>query len=154
MIFEYANDKNISDIYKIQKAGFESLYHRYKDEDSPYNESEQNLLSKLKAMNNYFLLFNHNNKYIGFMRVNTNAAKTQARIAPIVILPEFENFGFGTLAMMMVEKKFDTVKEWKLDTIIQEKKLLNFYLKLGYKESGQFEEIKENMDIVYLSKNL
>lgn len=84
------------------------------------------------------------------MRVNTNDTETQARIAPIVILPEFENF--GTLAMMMVEKEFDTVKERKLDTIIQETKLLNFYLKLGFKETGQFEPVKQNMSIVYLSK--
>lgn len=56
--------------------------------------------------------------------------------------------------MLLIEKKFPTVKEWYLDTILQETKLIRFYTKLGYEETGNIESIQENMDIVYFMKKL
>lgn len=56
--------------------------------------------------------------------------------------------------MLLVEKEFPTVKEWYLDTILQEPKLTHLYTKLGYKETGQIERIQESMDIIFFLKQL
>lgn len=84
----------------------------------------------------------------------TNDMTTNARIAPIAIVPEYEGRGYGTKTILLIEKEFPTVKEWSLDTILQERRLTHLYKKLGYKETGQIERLQEGMDIIFFIKKL
>jgi hypothetical protein len=43
---------------------------------------------------------------------------------------------------------------WELDTIKQEGKLCHLYEKMGYKQTGREETIKEGMTLVFYARNL
>lgn len=75
------------------------------------------------------------------------------KISPLLILPEYENNGLAQMALLEIEHKFYNVKEWHVDTIKQENKLLHLYIKSGYKVTDQAEvHIKEAMELVFLIK--
>lgn len=154
MIFlEELGEKDLSEVHQIQKLVFENLYSKYKDDGSPFKESQSSLLEKIKQPNNFYYFIKNDKKRIGYARILTNEELTQAKIGPIGILPENEEQGLGTEAMILIEKTFPTVEKWYLDTILQESKLIHFYTKLGYKETGQIETIQEKMDIIFFTKN-
>lgn len=155
MIFlEKVSEQNICQIHQIQKIVFKKLYNKYKDSRSPFNEPESSLLKKYHQATNPFLLIKKDEKTIGYARVITNHTQTSARIAPIGIIPQYEKQGYGATAMFLLEKEFSTVKEWHLETILQETALTHFYSKIGYKETGQTESIQKNMDMIYFIKKL
>jgi GNAT superfamily N-acetyltransferase len=74
------------------------------------------------------------------------------RIAPVFILPEYQNGGIAQKVFKMVEEKYKPEKGWILDTILQEKGNCYLYEKMGYEKTGKMERIHENMDIVYYEK--
>lgn len=149
---ERITKKDIPKIFHIQKEGFEKLYTKYQDKHSPYNETNETLLKKFDCRNNYMFLIKIKQNCIGYIRVVTNDTNDQARIAPIVILPQYENLGLGTSIIQLIESEFDTVIEWHLGTILQEKKLVHFYTKLGYEQQVTTEPIQEGMDEVFFTK--
>lgn len=143
---------NMTDIHHLQKLAFKKLYDKYNDTDSPYNESEDSLIEKWQRPNNYFFLIKKLEKIVGYIRVITNDNQTEANFSQIGIDPEYDGFGYGTQAVLLLEKEFPTVENWSLTTILQEEKLIHFYSKLGYKKTGQSIPIQENMDIVIFVK--
>ena len=155
MIFlERAKEEEMSQIHRIQKLTFEKLYAKYQDEGSPFNELESSLIAKSKKKNYFYFFIKLKEETIGYACIVTNEEGTQAKIGPIGILPQYEECGYGTEAMKLIEKEFSTVKEWLLDTILQETKLTHFYSKLGYKQTGKVESIQENMAIIFFEKRV
>lgn len=55
-------EKDISTVHQIQKLAFEKLYFKYKDNGSPYIESESSLLKKFKRPSNYFYFIKKMNR--------------------------------------------------------------------------------------------
>lgn len=152
--FSSINSEKISKVQKIQQLAFENLYAKYQDSGSPFNESLASLTDKYHRPHNHFLFIKNDDTTIGFIRVVTDETETIARIAPIAIKPEFGGQGFGTEAMLLIEKHFPNVKEWQLDTILQEEKLIHLYSKLGYQKLDKVEPVKPLMDIVYFVKKI
>lgn len=155
MIFlEQAKEQDILQIAKIQKLTFEKLYGKYKDEGFPFNESRESLFEKINRPNVYFYFIKKEEKIIGYVCIGTNDEQTKAKTGPIGIIPEYENKVFGKEAMLLVEKEFSTVREWSLDTILQESKLTHLYSQIGYKETDKTEKIQEGMDLIFFIKKL
>ena len=98
----------------------------------------------------YFII--RNNEKVGVVRVIDKKDGSRKRIAPIWIMPTFRNQGLAQLAMREVEKLYDS-HHWQLDTILQEQGNIYLYEKLGYKRTGEIENIKDGMDIVYFHKD-
>lgn len=145
--------KELSTILNIQKKAFKSLYIKYRDtETSPYKESIQDIERRFVMENSFYYFIKKDSSIVGYIRIVTTSNQTKARISPIAILPQFENRGFGKQTMYEIESLFPSVKEWSLDTIKQETKLLNFYLSLGYTKLEKEERINDNMDISFFRK--
>lgn len=151
---EKVREQDLSEVHHIQKLTFESLSIKYQDEGSPFNESKESLIEKFQQSNTFFFFIRKNEEKIGYVRISTNDNQTKAKIGPIGIIPQSEEQGCGTEAMLLVEKEFSTVKEWYLSTILQETKLTHFYSKMGYKETGEMASIQEDMDLVFFVKKL
>lgn len=150
---ELASTNELDEILKIQKSAFKKLFMKYHDLDtSPYNETIETILFRFNMRSSYYFFIMDENKKIGFIRILFNEKNNQARISPIAILPEYENKGYGKIAMTTIENKFYKVKEWHLDTITQEKKLIGFYLNQGYQLMPEHKAIKEGMDISVFKK--
>ena len=126
---------------------------KYRDtETSPYKESIQDIERRFAMEGSLYYFIVVSSTIIGFIRIVTNPNETKARISPLAILPEFENKGYGKQAMSEIENLFPVIKEWSLDTIKEEIKLIRFYLNLGYVELKKVERMNENMHISFFRK--
>ena len=119
---------------------------------SPATESYENVLNKYKQPWTSYYFITRNNEKVGAIRVIDKKDGSRKRIAPIWIMPNFRNQGLAQLAMKEVEKIYGS-HHWQLDTILQEQGNIYLYEKLGYKKTGEIENIKDGMDIVYFHKD-
>ena len=148
-----ATESDIKEIWKMQVEAFNGLLEKYKDYDiSPATESYENVLNKYKQPWTSYYFITRNNEKVGAVRVIDKKDGSRKRIAPIWIMPDFRNQGLAQLAMREVEKLYDS-HHWQLDTILQEEGNIYLYEKLGYKRTGEIENIKDGMDIVYFHKD-
>lgn len=153
--FELAKITEVNKIIKMYKPWFKELFERYHDIDTnPYMESKEVISRKIRQQNSYFFFLIYNQHEVGLIRVMTDSEdKARAKISPILILPQYQNNGFAQSALFHIENKFSNVKEWNIDTIKQETKLLHLYTKSGYTLTSQPElHIKNGMDLVFLTK--
>ncbi|WP_100065356.1 GNAT family N-acetyltransferase [Miniphocaeibacter massiliensis] len=148
--FVNVNKENISEFYKIQKICFKDLYNKYNDDGNPYKESLEGLINKLSRNNNYLYLIYLRNELVGGVRIVTD--NRIGRIAPMFVLPKYQNKGIGKQILLKIESLYNSIEHWELDTIKEENKLVKFYKSLGYLETGKEKFINENMNIVYLEK--
>uniref|UniRef100_UPI00403F8C85 GNAT family N-acetyltransferase n=1 Tax=Candidatus Enterococcus willemsii TaxID=1857215 RepID=UPI00403F8C85 len=145
-------ENELADVLIIQKQAFQKLYDTYQDDQtSPYTQTLERLQEKYQQSNNYFF-FIVTNEIIGYIRVVIE--NNHARIAPIAVLPDKENQGFGSQALQLVEQTFPTINIWQLSTISQEKKLVHFYRKAGYIQQENTNKIQENMTITFFTKEI
>lgn len=154
LFLEKINEHDLDEVYQLQKSVFKKLYSKYQDEHSPFLQSKSSMLAKIRQSDNYFYFIKEENKTIGYIRIVINKNQMKGKIGPIGIIPNNEEQGLGTDTMFLIERQFPTIKKWYLSTILQEQKLVHFYTKLGYKETGEKIQIKEGMDMLFFSKNL
>ena len=148
-----ATESDIKEIWEMQVEAFKSLLEKYQDYDmSPATEIYENVLNKYKQPWTSYYFITRNNEKVGAVRVIEKKDGSRKRIAPIWIMPNFRNQGLAQLAMREVEKLYDS-HHWQLDTILQEQGNIYLYEKLGYKRTGEIENIKDGMDIVYFHKD-
>ena len=141
---------DINEIIKMQKESFKLLLDRYRDGDlNPYNDSLEKVKYKIENYYYYFILID--DEKVGAIAINDKKDGTKKKIAPIYILPRFQNKGYAQLAIKEVEK-IHGVTNWKLDTILEEKGNCHLYEKLGYKQTGKFEKISDIQTIVFYEK--
>ncbi len=69
-------------------------------------------------------------KTVGFIKLTVEEEHT-TKLSSIALLPSYENRGIGRQAMTLIERivQTDTIR---LNTILQEPKLVHFYHSLGY----------------------
>ena len=75
------------------------------------------------------------------------------RVGPVFILPDYQNQAIGQEVLRRVELEFPGAREWQLDTILEERGNCHLYEKVGYVRTGQVEQLKEVMHIVYYRKD-
>lgn len=142
------NDKELPNILAIQKAAFEELYIKYKDEEtSPYKDSLENIKQRYLMKNSYYYFIKVESSEVGFLRVIVDSDLTKARISPIAILPKYENKGYGKKALLELETLFSSIGEWNLATIKGESKLAKFYTDLDYKLLEKEIELNDKMHL-------
>ena len=123
---------------------------RYHDDDiNPYNESYEKVKYKIENYFYYFIVID--GKVVGAIAINDKKDGSKKKIAPLYILPEFQNRGYAQLAIKEVEK-IHGKDNWRLDTILEEKGNCHLYEKFGYKQTGKFEKISDIQTIVFYEK--
>ena len=145
-----ATIEDIDEIMKMQKESFKKLYEKYQDGDlNPYNESYEKVKAKIEKYFYYFIVIN--DEKVGAIVIKDNKDGTKKKIAPIYILPKFQNKGYGQLAIKEVERIHGKTN-WELDTILEEKGNCYLYEKFGYKKTGNFKKINDKETIVFYEK--
>ena len=146
-----ATKEDCSTILKIQTNAFSHLLLKYQDYDSsPAAESLDNILQRFEQPFTDYYLIMLSDDPIGMLRV-CNFTES-CRLSPICVLQEYQGKGYAQEAIRLMEKCYPDAKKWELDTIAQEKKLCNFYEKIGYRKTGRVEHIQEGMDLVFYEK--
>ncbi len=99
---------------------------------------EGNLFELYKTKAEYYILENTNNKEIGLLAFEQLSHSNRTRIWDIMIQPEYQRNGYGTLLMKFLETKARKLKSRALVLECQNTnhKAINFYLKNGFNLIG------------------
>ncbi len=153
-----AEEKDAECMHGLQVEAFMPLYEKYKDDDtSPAKESLERITCKIVEVNSDFYFIMFNGEKVGGVRVRWHhGGKVYENvnwISPIFIIPKFQNRG---IAGKVIEKLFDSypdTKEWKLETIKQEKGNCHLYEKYGFVRVGEDIAVNDRMILVeYVKK--
>lgn len=143
----------IETVWKMQVEAFSELLEKYRDYDmSPATESLEKIISKFEQPWTTYYFIIACNKRVGAIRIVDKKDGSRKRISPIWIMPEYRGRGYAQQAMLEAEKIYGS-KQWRLDTILQEKGNLHLYEKLGYHRTGKIEKINDRMDVVFYEKD-
>ena len=149
---ERAGAEDLETIIAIQRASFKAVYEKYQDEYDPYLEDRERIKWKLvERPNSYYYFIKEKDEIIGFLRIQTNEELTEAWLGTAAILPLYQGKGYGSEGLRLLEKEFQTVKQWDLCTVLQDAGMVAFYEKNGYRKT-HIEPEKEGMDMVYMKK--
>ncbi len=148
-----ATEDDLQTLWKMQISAFSDLLEKYQDYDfSPAAESLEKVITRYRQPWTAYYFIVAENKVVGAIRVVDKQDGSRKRISPIWIMPEYRNKGYAQSAITAAEQIYGT-KNWRLDTIFQEKGNLHLYEKMGYHQTGQIEKINDRMDIVHYEKD-
>ena len=137
----------------MQMEAFSDLLSKYQDYGtSPGAESIDKIIEKFEQpWTTYYFIIVSNEK-VGVIRIVDKNDGSRKRISPIWIMKEHRHKGYAQQAIIEAEK-LHGLKNWCLDTILQEKGNHHLYEKLGYHRNGRVEKINDRMDIVFYEKD-
>ncbi len=137
----------VNDVYKvisIQTQCFIEFLDRYHDDTiNPTNESAASIKRYIENPNSIIYFINNNDTEIGIIKLKKEQ-ETVYKIDDFGILPEFRDQHLGTNVMIELQKQYAFVHTWLLSTILEEKRNIHFYEKLGFKRVLEITPIKIN----------
>ena len=140
-------------IWKMQIAAFSELLEKYRDYDmSPGAERFETVMAKYEQPWTAYYFIVAGKETVGAVRIIDRKDGSRKRISPIWIMPEHRNKGYAQAAIRAAEQIYGA-SHWCLDTILQETGNLHLYEKMGYRQTGQIDKIRDGMDIVYFEKD-
>jgi RimJ/RimL family protein N-acetyltransferase len=148
-----ASASNSEQIHKMQIAAFLPMLQKYQDNETcPAAETFEQVQKRFdNPLITYFFILKATEK-IGVIRIG-KIDEAHYKLSQILILPEFQEKGYGQKAIKLLEALFPNVKKWELGTIKQELKLCHFYEKMGYNRTKE-KQIKDGMTMVYYEKQV
>jgi GNAT superfamily N-acetyltransferase len=150
-----ATVENAKEIHQMQIESFKKLLDIYQDyETNPGNEKIDKIIGKINQETTDFYIIKTENISVGAIRINKLENGLKCRIAPIFILPEYQNNGIAQKVFKIIEEEYKPKNGWILDTILEEKGNCHLYEKIGYTKTGKIEKINERMNIVYYEKKI
>ncbi|PLT30588.1 GNAT family N-acetyltransferase [Peribacillus deserti] len=120
--------------WRFRKKHFGGLREVPRSHDTnPVNEPFERLLRKIEFFLHYTIWVE--DEIIGGNDIR-DLQDERYRIIRIFISIKYQNKGFGTRIMQLIEKEFPLATEWSLDTPHLNKRNHHFYEKLGYMKVG------------------
>ena len=146
------SEKELKKVWKMQKIGFAEWDKKYHEgKKSVANEPYKKILERFKRHGVIYHFILKDKEPIGVICVRTDETTGIKQIAPIWIMPDFINQGYGQKAIKLLEEIHGT-SGWELRTGINEKRNIHFYEKLGYKKTEGIETINKYLSIITLVK--
>lgn len=143
-----------AEIHALQIGAFACLLEKYRDTaTNPGAEPLERIVQRMEQPNTDYYFIRLDAANIGAIRV-VRIDATVCRIAPVFVLPAYQNKGYTQQAIRMAEALYPAAVRWELDTIKQEPKLCHLYEKLGYRQTGRQEDIQPGMTIVFYEKRM
>jgi ribosomal protein S18 acetylase RimI-like enzyme len=149
VIIEQASAADVKEILALQKLAYQSEAEIYADRTIPpltqtLEEIEANFENQL------FLKASVAGKIIGSVRAHIDQGT--CHIGRLIVHPDFQNRGIGTLLMGEIEACFDKAKRYELFTGHKSARNLHLYQKLGYTVCRS-ERITDGLTLVFLEKS-
>ena len=139
-------------LWKMQVEAFSELLEKYHDyEISPANEPMSRVKERLIQPHTYYYFIMHGENTIGAIRVVDMKDSSAKRISPIFIMKKYRGNGYAYAAMRAAEELHGN-DNWCLDTILQEEGNCHLYEKMGYRQTGETQDINDRMTIVFYEK--
>jgi GNAT superfamily N-acetyltransferase len=133
IVFKEATLEDANELVEVKIEAFKEDVLLYGAGPSGYDSID---FQRKLILNNicYKILDKH--KIIGGF-VLFDKGNSHYRIGNIFIDPKYQNKGIGTLTIQFIEKEFNHVKKWSLDTPYLSYRNHHFYEKMGYKKVGE-----------------
>jgi len=142
MIIEKAKIEDLNEILELQKLAFleeAQIYNHY--HLVPLKQTIENIREEFREK--IFLTARENNKLIGSVRAKI-LDDNSCSIGRLIVHPDFQNQGIGTLLMKEIEKYYPGAKRFELFTGNKSEKNIYLYKKIGYQI---IREIDSDMNI-------
>ena len=148
-----AKEEDMENIWKMQVEAFSGLLETYQDYDlSPATEDFDKVMARFRQPWTTYYYIVAEGKNVGAIRIVDKKNEERKKISPLWIMPEYRGKGYAQAAIEAVEK-IHGAHHWSLGTILQEKRNLHLYEKMGYRQNGIVEKINDRMDIVIYDKD-
>lgn len=145
--------KDAEKLWKMQLESFKEMLMKYQDYDTnPGNEQIDRIIFKLKDPYTCFYFICEDGKEAGAIRiVDYKDNNRKKRIAPLFILPDYQNRGLAQKAIELCEDIHGKYN-WELDTSLQEKRNCHLYEKMGYHTIGKTRVINDKLTLISYEK--
>ena len=136
-------------MHRMQVTAFLPLLRKYGSMAiNPACETLWRVREKIARDHYYFIM--DGRRAVGGIRVVIGGGQRKV-IAPLFILPEYQNRGFAQRAVREVERLHGG-SGWYLDTLLEEPGNCHLYEKLGYHRTGTPQRVRDNMTIIDYAK--
>ena len=141
MDIRLANKDEIITLTKVSKSAFDTDIEVGNSEfgGPPYYDSQKWHASMLKG-SHLFSILESSEIIGGAILFRDNAEKNIMYVGRIFISPKYHRKGYGSKAMLELEKMFLDINTWRLETPLWNIRTNQFYPKLGYIEMTRDEE--------------
>ncbi|PLX91171.1 MAG: GNAT family N-acetyltransferase [Desulfuromonas sp.] len=144
----HANMDDAEEILALQKIAYQSEAEIYNDwAIPPLTQTLEDIKNEFKEM--IFLKIYEGNALIGSVRALLN--NDICEIGRLIVHPNFQGKGLGSLLMFAIEAEFSNAKRFELFTGSKSKNNIRLYEKLGYRIC-RTDLLSPRVDIVYLEK--
>ncbi|WP_342549262.1 GNAT family N-acetyltransferase [Paenibacillus sp. FSL P2-0089] len=146
--------EDAADIHAMQLQAFLPLLEKYQDyETSPANETVERVAERLnQAFVDYYII-----RYAGVAAGSIRVKKTDEQkywLGQIFILPEYQGLGIAQQVFAQIEQIYADATVWGLATIVQEERNCYLYEKMGYRKTGETQEINDKLTLCYYEKEV
>ena len=146
-----AVESDVPMLWEMQVEAFRPLLEKYQSEVvNPACESVEKVRARFRhPCSDYYVIYVGEVPVGGVRVIRRKGARCQ--ISPLFILPEHQRKGYACAAIRRLEEIYPNM-QWELNTILEEKGNCRLYEKMGYRRTGEYERINEQMTLVYYRK--
>ncbi len=151
-----ATTADAESLVAIQQQAFKRLYDVYHDEGSPYLRGADEILRWLERPNcKVFKIFADGVLVGGIAAWERNGLPGEYYLARVYILPEMQNKGIASQAILLCEAEFPNASHWTLDFPVDESPNRRCYEKVGYVDTGERREQSGGaITLAYMEKKI
>lgn len=144
----------------IQQKAFQPLYEKYHDKGNPYLRDKRDILCRLNNPNFLYLTILFDNKIVGGILYRIKGSTPFVKkliwgkyyLGRVYILPEYQNKGIATNAIMMSEKYLKKPRKLYVDFPEDLEKNRKCYTKCGYTDTGKRLEVEPGLTLACFKK--
>ena len=150
LIIKKALKTDMPAILLLQKLAFQEIADRYNDQNiAPLLQTSHEIIQEFSKR--FFLKALIKDLLIGSVRAHQEAETCY--VGRLIVHPNYQNRGIGTILMNKIENKFKNVKRFEIFTGKRDKKNIYLYQKLGY-NIFKNEYINEKLILHFMEKRM
>ncbi|MDF2588279.1 MAG: family acetyltransferase [Anaerocolumna sp.] len=132
LIIDRANVADNKALVHISKKAFDDDSKRFmgKENGGPGGYASEKVNSMMIRNNDYYKIKLHDFTTIGGVIISQK--ENSIYLQRMFIDPKYQNFGIGQYVLNYLEKLYEPIHEWQLDTPQQNIRTNTFYQKCGY----------------------
>ncbi|PYG90240.1 ribosomal protein S18 acetylase RimI-like enzyme [Ruminiclostridium sufflavum DSM 19573] len=143
-----ANEKDLSEILKLQKKAFEMVAVKENNFDiQPLKQTYEEIVQEFAKRK--FIKYVLNGAIVGSVRGHADEQNI-CYVGKLIVHPDFQNAGIGTALMKELERHFSTCSSFEIFTSQNSENTLSLYKKLGYTE--RYVRKVDNVSIVFMKR--
>lgn len=137
--------QDVDILIEVQKKAFQPLYEKYHDSGNPYLRDQRDILCRLNNSDFLYLTILLDDKIVGGILYRLHGATPfiekllpgQYYLTRVYVLPEYQNKGIASEAILQSEKYLDCPKKLIVDFPEDLDKNRKCYAKCGYTDTGK-----------------